>query len=158
MKTQGNDVISVDIPPHVNDIAPHLIHEIKTKVYDVIGINVTIRFQANVFHGNHSIDHYGKYHSTPYCSLFVTPIVCISIVFTFSWGHFTCNYQNELKIMLMQNFGEIDKEYRKIPKVSLGAHIFQRPFLRGLFLEGLVFGRAYLRREICVSKSIGLAL
>ena len=48
--------------------------------------------------------------------------------------------------------------YRKIPKISPGAYIFQRPFLRGLFLEGLIFGGAYLRREICVSKSIGLAL
>ena len=46
------------------------------------------------------------------------------------------------------------KKYRKIP----GAYIFQRPFLRGLFLEGLIFGGAYLRREICVSESIGLAL
>jgi len=42
--------------------------------------------------------------------------------------------------------------------LSPGAYIFQRPFLRGLFLEGLIFGGAYLRREICVSKSIGLAL
>ena len=49
-------------------------------------------------------------------------------------------------------------KYRKIPKISLGAYIFQRPFLRGLFLEGFIFGGAYLRREICVSKSIGLAL
>ena len=48
--------------------------------------------------------------------------------------------------------------YRKIPKISPGAYIFQRPFLRGLFLEGLIFGGAYLRREICVSKLIGLAL
>ena len=48
--------------------------------------------------------------------------------------------------------------YRKIPKISPGAYIFQRPFLRGLFLEGLIFGGAYLRREICVSKSNGLAL
>ena len=48
--------------------------------------------------------------------------------------------------------------YRKIPKISLEAYIFERPFLRGLFLEGLIFGGAYLRREICVSKSIGLAL
>ena len=48
--------------------------------------------------------------------------------------------------------------YRKIPKISPGAYIFQRPILRGLFLEGLIFGGAYLRREICVSKSIGLAL
>ena len=30
--------------------------------------------------------------------------------------------------------------------------------LRGLFLEGLIFGQACLRKEICVSKSIGLAL
>ena len=49
-------------------------------------------------------------------------------------------------------------KYHKILKISAGAYIFQRPFLRGLFLEGLVFGGAYLRREICVSKSIGLAL
>ena len=48
--------------------------------------------------------------------------------------------------------------YRKIPKISPGAYIYQRPFLRGLFLEGLIFGGAYLRREICVSKSIELAL
>ena len=48
--------------------------------------------------------------------------------------------------------------YRKIPKISPGAYIFQRPFLRGLFLEGLVFGGAYLWREICVSKSIGQAV
>ena len=30
--------------------------------------------------------------------------------------------------------------------------------MRGLFLEGLIFGGAHLRREICVSKLIGLAL
>ena len=47
--------------------------------------------------------------------------------------------------------------YSKIPKISQGAYIFQRPFLRRLFLEGLIFGGAYVRREICVSKSIGLA-
>ena len=54
--------------------------------------------------------------------------------------------------------GLIVIRYRKIPKISPGAYIFQRPFLSGLFLEGLIFGGAYLRREICVSKSIGLAL
>ena len=43
--------------------------------------------------------------------------------------------------------------YRKIPKICPGAYIFQRPFLRGLFFDG-----AYLRREIWVSKSMGLAL
>ena len=45
----------------------------------------------------------------------------------------------------------------KIPKISPGGCIFQRPFLRGLFLEGPIFGGPYVRREICVSKSIGLA-
>ena len=30
--------------------------------------------------------------------------------------------------------------YRKILKMSPGAYIFQRPFLRGLFLEGLMYG------------------
>ena len=49
------------------------------------------------------------------------------------------------------------RTYRKIPKISPGAYIFQRPFLRGLFLEGLIFGGDCVRREICVSKSIGLA-
>ena len=48
--------------------------------------------------------------------------------------------------------------YCKIPKISPGAYIFQRPFLRGLFLKGLIFGGAYLRREVCAFKSIGLAL
>ena len=35
--------------------------------------------------------------------------------------------------------------------------MFKRPFLRGLFLEGLIFEGAYVRREICVSKCIGLS-
>ena len=30
--------------------------------------------------------------------------------------------------------------YRKIPKISPGAYIFQKAFLRGLFLVGLVYG------------------
>ena len=30
--------------------------------------------------------------------------------------------------------------YRKIPKINPGAYIFQRPFLRGIFLEGLIYG------------------
>ena len=46
--------------------------------------------------------------------------------------------------------GKIKGKSRKIPKISPGAYIFERPFLRGLFLEGLIFGGAYLRREICV--------
>ena len=30
--------------------------------------------------------------------------------------------------------------YSKIPNISPGAYIFQRLFLRGLFLEGLIYG------------------
>ena len=35
--------------------------------------------------------------------------LCISIVFTFFWGHF--NSQDKLKTMLMQSFGVTNKEY-----------------------------------------------
>ena len=59
---------------------------------------------------------------------------------------------------ILKNVSEILLAYRKIPKISPGTYIFQRPFLRDLFLEGLIFGEAYLRREICVSKSIELAI
>ena len=30
--------------------------------------------------------------------------------------------------------------FRKIPKISPRAYIFQRPFLRGLYSEGLIYG------------------
>ena len=49
--------------------------------------------------------------------------------------------------------------YRKIPKINKpGGLYFSKPFLRGLFLEGLKFGGAYLRKAICVSKLIGLTV
>ena len=41
----------------------------------------------------------------------------------------------------IQCTGFVIYSYRKIPKISRGAYIFQRPFLRGLFLEGLIFRR-----------------
>ena len=41
--------------------------------------------------------------------------------------------------------------YSKIPNISPGAYVFQRHFFSGFF------GGAYLWREICVLKSIGLA-
>ena len=40
--------------------------------------------------------------------LFITPKVCISIVFSFSWAHF--NSQEKLKTMRIQNFGVTNKE------------------------------------------------
>ena len=33
-----------------------------------------------------------------------------------------------------------DLNYGKIPKISPGAYIFQRPILRGLYFEGLIYG------------------
>ena len=47
--------------------------------------------------------------------------------------------------------------YHKILKITPRAYIFQRSFLRGLFLKGLLFRGAFLQREICILKSIGLA-
>ena len=46
----------------------------------------------------------------------------------------------------------IKTNYRKIPPKK-PRHLY---FSKALF-EGFIFGGAYLRREICVSKSIGLA-
>ena len=43
--------------------------------------------------------------------------------------------------------------YRKIPKISPGTYIFQRFFLRGLFLEGLFNGGFF-----CVTSLGGLYL
>ena len=39
----------------------------------------------------------------------------------------------------LKDFRPDDRTYRKIPKISPGAYIFQRPLLRGLFLEGLIY-------------------
>ena len=57
----------------------------------------------------------------------------------------------------LPSYSSLNVTYRKIAKISPRSYIFQRPFLRGLFLDGLIFGGAYVRREICVSKSVGLA-
>ena len=42
--------------------------------------------------------------------------------------------------LVMISLNLLDLGYRKIPKLSPGAYIFQRPFLRRLFLEGLTYG------------------
>jgi len=51
--------------------------------------------------------------------------------------------------------GKAKRKYRKIPKISPRAYIFQRPFLRGLFLEGLIFGGAYLWRKFAFQNRLG---
>ena len=42
-------------------------------------------------------------------ALCLSPQFCISIVFSFYWGHF--NFQEKLKTMLMQNFAVTNKEH-----------------------------------------------
>lgn len=50
----------------------------------------------------------------------------------------------EFETLHKQNFMVINyASDRKIPKISPGAYIFQRPLMRGLFLEGLMFGLPY---------------
>ena len=68
---------------------------------------------------------------------------------------FSIHYYH-IKAGTVASFQALRQTYHKIPKISPGAYVFQRPFLRGLFLEGLIFRGSYARREICVSKSIGL--
>ena len=49
------------------------------------------------------------------------------------FNHWTKNYKQVVN-------GQEGRIYRKIPKVSPGAYIFQRPFLSVLLLEGLMYG------------------
>ena len=74
----------------------------------------------------------------------------------FLFFYFPMQRQHLMKTYVVQG-GQVKQgsvsEYPKIPKISPGDYIFQRPFF-----EGLIFGGAYIRGEICVSKSIGLAL
>ena len=39
------------------------------------------------------------------------------------------------------------KKYRKIPKISSGAYIFQTPFLRGICTEGRIYGGKFAFRN-----------
>ena len=55
--------------------------------------------------------------------------------------HYFIFFNWTLHLNLQTRCLSIFKEcYRKIPKISPGTDIFQRPFLWGLFLEGLIYG------------------
>ena len=45
--------------------------------------------------------------------------------------------------------------YRKIPKISPGAYIFQRSFLRDLYSEGLIYGGKLAFRNGLGSRTVG---
>ena len=67
--------------------------------------------------------------------------------------------KSEVNAISLSSWNVLFMCYRKIPKTKpRGLYFSKAPVLRGLFSERLIFGGAYLRREICVSKSIGLAL
>ena len=50
-------------------------------------------------------------------------------------------FSNHLKTFILKAKTGRKLTYRKIPKKSPEAYIFRRPFLRDLFLEGLIYGR-----------------
>ena len=50
-------------------------------------------------------------------------------------------FSNHLKTFILKTKTGRKLTYRKIPKKSPKAYIFQRPFLRDLFLEGFIYGR-----------------
>ena len=50
------------------------------------------------------------------------------------------NFQPQSSNRKFQATFASSNKYRKIPKISPGAYIFQRPFLRGSYSEGLIYG------------------
>ena len=88
----------------------------------------------------------------------VHSIPSVSVLERFDCNGFDSKKSISGNLTYFLTFKATELKYHKIPKIHSGAYIFQRPFWRGLFLEGLIFEGAYLWREICVSKSIGLAI
>ena len=79
-----------------------------------------------------------------FCSLYRRAPRCLcfwvfSILETFRFEDENEN-ENDNEIWLKVFSRILKNRYRKILKISPGAYIFQRPFLRGLFLEGLIYG------------------
>ena len=67
-----------------------------------------------------------------------------------------CLYSTRMTFMsFVPEIMKFTMKYHKILKISPGAYIFQRPFLRGLYSEGLIYGAM---EENLHFESIGLAL
>ena len=58
-----------------------------------------------------------------------------------SYSLYLIYFSNHLKTFILKTKTGRKLTYRKIPKKSPEAYIFRRPFLRDLFLEGLIYGR-----------------
>ena len=43
----------------------------------------------------------------------------------------------------LESTDQLITSYRKIQRISPGAYIFQRPFLRGLYSEALIYGMKF---------------
>ena len=55
-----------------------------------------------------------------------------------NWGRqISMNYRGNNWVLNKEGYNRGLQWYRKIPKIRPGPYIFQRPFLRGLFLEVL---------------------
>ena len=72
------------------------------------------------------------------------------------WFSDKFHFRTFVLFSFLPSYLSLNVTYRKIPKISPES-IFHRPFLRGLFLDGLIFVGAYVQRKVCVSKSTGLA-
>ena len=81
---------------------------------------------------------------------------------TFNQGSLNSNYVFRLlKVLLRSEWRQINPlfkapnnfAYRKIPKISPGAYILQRPFL-----EGLIFGGTYIRRGLSTEGNLRFKL
>ena len=75
-------------------------------------------------------------------------------------AHYYANPQNWLRNFLVQFFlkgvevqVEVNWTYRKIPKISPGAYIFQKPFFEGLIFEG-----GYIRRGLSTEGNLRLQI
>ena len=53
------------------------------------------------------------------------------------------NLKGSIEISILYARGQ-RVSYRKIPQISPGAYIFQRPFLRGLYSKGLIYGGKFV--------------
>ena len=67
--------------------------------------------------------------------------VCLFGCFQVTHSEIPAMWAKKREVLLRASRGEghpSPGKYRKIPKISRRAYIFQRPFLRGLFLKGLI--------------------
>ena len=89
------------------------------------------------------------YHRSLECSVHQYSKVCLpGNVITLCNHHLIRNKSYNGQSKAKKPFFILTLEYRKIPKISPAAYIFQRPFL------GLIFGGAYIRRGLSTERNL----